>query len=84
MSSKPRESKATEGREGTVDLPERWSAGRKEEIVLRLLRGEDVGEARQRVSPATGRRYPHGGLIRPPTCPRNRDRFRPTKMKVNS
>jgi hypothetical protein len=25
------------------DLPERWSARRKSEIVLRLLRGEDLG-----------------------------------------
>ncbi len=25
------------------DLPERWSSGRKTEIVLRLLRGEDLG-----------------------------------------
>lgn len=26
------------------ELPERWSAKRKSEIVLRLLRGEDLGE----------------------------------------
>ena len=26
------------------ELPERWSARRKSEIVLRLLRGEDLGE----------------------------------------
>ena len=44
MSRKPRESEATEGREGTVELPERWSAGQKMEVVLRLLRGEDLGE----------------------------------------
>jgi hypothetical protein len=25
------------------DLPERWSAGRKTEVVLRLMRGEDLG-----------------------------------------
>jgi hypothetical protein len=25
------------------DLPERWSAGRKTEIVLRLMRGEELG-----------------------------------------
>ena len=26
------------------ELPERWSAQRKAEVVLRLLRGEDLGE----------------------------------------
>jgi transposase-like protein len=26
------------------ELPERWSAQRKSEIVVRLLRGEDLGE----------------------------------------
>ena len=46
MSRKPRESEATEGREGTVELPERWSAGQKMEVVLRLLRGEDLGVQR--------------------------------------
>ena len=49
MSSKPRESKATEGREGMLDVPERWSAGRKEEVVMRLLRGEDLGEVSREV-----------------------------------
>ncbi len=44
MSPKPGESKATEGREGRAELPERWSAGQKTEVVLRLLRGEDLGE----------------------------------------
>jgi transposase-like protein len=44
MSRKPMERKATEGREGTLELPERWSAGQKTEVVLRLLRGEDLGE----------------------------------------
>lgn len=29
---------------GTNELPERWSAKRKAEIVLRLLQGEDPGE----------------------------------------
>jgi len=43
MSSKPRESEATEGR-GRQEIPERWSAQRKVEVVLRLLRGEDLGE----------------------------------------
>ena len=30
--------------EREMDLPERWSAKRKSEIVVRLLRGEDLGE----------------------------------------
>jgi hypothetical protein len=49
MSSKPRESKATEGRKETAKLPERWSAGQKTEVVLRLLRGEDLGEVSREV-----------------------------------
>ena len=31
-------------KEQEMDLPERWSAKRKSEVVLRLLRGEDLGE----------------------------------------
>lgn len=31
-------------KEREMDRPERWSARRKSEIVLRLLRGEDLGE----------------------------------------
>jgi transposase len=31
------------------ELPERWSAQRKAEIVLRLLRGEDLGEVRREI-----------------------------------
>jgi transposase len=52
MSQKARESAATGGREGTP--PERWSAQRKTEVVLRLLRGEDLGEVSReiQVSPA--------------------------------
>lgn len=42
MVQKAGESGATEGRGGTP--PERWSAQRKTEVVLRLLRGEDLGE----------------------------------------
>jgi hypothetical protein len=38
--SKDREHASVGGGEG---LPERWSARRKAEIVLRLLRGEDLG-----------------------------------------
>ena len=52
MSPKAGESGATEGRGGSP--PERWSAQRKAEVVLRLLRGEDLGEVSRemRVSPA--------------------------------
>jgi hypothetical protein len=32
------------GEEREVELPERWSARRKSEIVLWLLRGEDLAE----------------------------------------
>ena len=28
---------------GSEALPKRWSAGRKAEVVVRLLRGEDIG-----------------------------------------
>ena len=52
MSQKAGESAATVGRGGTP--PERWSAQGKTEVVLRLLRGEDLGEVSRemRVSPA--------------------------------
>jgi len=52
MSQKAGESAATEGRGGTP--PERWSVQQKTEVVLRLLRGEDLGEVSRemRVSPA--------------------------------
>jgi transposase-like protein len=51
MSQKAGESAATEGRGGTP--PERWSDQGKTEVVLRLLRGEDLGEVSRemRVSP---------------------------------
>ena len=44
------EKKATEGRE---EVPERWSVQRKVEVVLRLLRGEDLGDVSRenKVSP---------------------------------
>ena len=48
MSPKTRESKATEGR-GGQEVPERWSAQQKVEVVLRLLRGEDLGEVSREV-----------------------------------
>ena len=41
MTQKIGERKATEGRE---EVPERWSAPQKMEVILRLLRGEDLGE----------------------------------------
>ncbi len=41
MAQKLRERKATEGRE---KVPERWSAQQKAEVVMRLLRGEDLVE----------------------------------------
>jgi transposase-like protein len=52
MSQQAGESAASEGRGGTP--PERWSAQGKTEVVLRLLRGEDLGEVSRemRVSPA--------------------------------
>jgi transposase len=37
-------SEETKGNGAYRDLPERWSAERKTEVVLRLLRGEDLGE----------------------------------------
>ena len=48
MSPNPRESEATEGR-GGQEIPERWSAQRKVEVVLRLLRGEDLGEVSREI-----------------------------------
>ena len=44
MSPKAGESGATEGRGAGHAPPERWSAQQKTEVVLRLLRGEDLGE----------------------------------------
>ena len=48
-------------------LPKRWSARRKSEVVLRLLRGEDIGEVSREVrialpEPERWRReFPEGG-----------------------
>ena len=44
MLSTAGESEANGGRTGREELPERWSAQRKTEVVLRLLRGEKLGE----------------------------------------
>ena len=49
MTSKDGEKEATEGR---PDVPERWSAQRKVEVVLRLLRGEDLVEVSREVQVA--------------------------------
>ncbi len=46
MESKDRESGS---RGGGESLPERWSSRRKAEIVLRLPRGEDLGEIRREI-----------------------------------
>jgi hypothetical protein len=35
--------------EREMDRPERWSARRKSEIVVRLLRGEDLGELSRKI-----------------------------------
>lgn len=37
---------------GSGELPERWSAKRKTEIVLRLFRGEDLGEISREIQVA--------------------------------
>ncbi len=42
--------RATSKASGTeAELPERWSAKRKSEIVLRLFRGEDLGEVSREI-----------------------------------
>ena len=38
-----------EKEENGSEIPERWSAQRKAEIVLRLLRGEDLGEVSREI-----------------------------------
>jgi transposase-like protein len=42
-------SKEPEGTGASRELPERWSSERKTEIVLRLLRGEDLGEVSREI-----------------------------------
>jgi hypothetical protein len=54
---------------GAEDLPERWSAQRKMELVLRLLRGEPLDAVSRESSEAPSdtpppRRYQGGGLLR--------------------
>ena len=43
------------------DLPKRWSAQRKTEVVLRLLRGEDIGEVSREVFGWRRRSWSGGG-----------------------
>ena len=47
MTQKSGAKEAAEGRPETT--PERWSVRRKTEVVLRLLRGEDLGEVSREV-----------------------------------
>ena len=48
-------SRSTEGQNGagrlgrSAGLPKRWSARRKAEVVVRLLRGEDIGEVSREI-----------------------------------
>jgi hypothetical protein len=68
VSPKPKESKATEGREGAVDPPERWSVGQNTEVV----RGYRAERIRTRGAAPFGRptiRLGSALLIKPPTCP---------------
>ena len=44
MSRSTEEQDSTKSRGRPEGLPKRWSAQRKTEVVLRLLRGEDIGE----------------------------------------
>lgn len=38
-----------EGKKAKRKLPERWSAQQKTEVVLRLMRGEDLGEVSREI-----------------------------------
>ena len=49
MSRRSEEQDQTSSRGGPKGLPKRWSAQRKAEVVLRLLRGEDIGEVSREV-----------------------------------
>ena len=49
MSRSTEERDSTERRGRPEGLPKRWSAQRKAEVVLRLLRGEDIGEVSREV-----------------------------------
>ena len=49
MSRRTEEQDSERGRGRPKGLPKRWSAQRKAEVVLRLLRGEDIGEVSREV-----------------------------------
>ena len=53
---------------GSRGLPKQWSAWREAEVVLRLLRGEDIGEVSRevRVAPPGA-----GAMAARDHCPRN-------------
>jgi len=46
MSLSTKEQDLAKSRGRPEGLPKRWSAQRKAEVVLRLLRGEDIGEVK--------------------------------------
>ena len=49
MSRSTEEQDSTKSRGRSEGLPKRWSAQRKTEVVLRLLRGEDIGEVSREI-----------------------------------
>ncbi len=49
MSRSTEERDSTKSRGRPEGLPKRWSAQRKAEVVLRLLRGEDIGEVSREI-----------------------------------
>ena len=49
MSRSTEEQDSTKSRGRPEGLPKRWSAQRKTEVVLRLLRGEDIGEVSREI-----------------------------------
>ena len=49
MSRRPKEQDSAKSHGRPEGLPKRWSARRRPEVVLRLLRGEDIGEVSREV-----------------------------------
>ena len=49
MSRSTEEQDSAKSRGRPKGLPKRWSAQRKAEVVLRLLRGEDIGEVSREI-----------------------------------
>ena len=49
MSRRAEERDSTRSRGRPEGLPKRWSARRKADVVLRLLRGEDIGEVSREI-----------------------------------